>query len=668
MTTESLHFIVRNLLKRSKIIQDSDIDTSALVDHRVEGFIIKDQKPIRNALGELQKIFFFDGNEQDFLLHIQSRGVGAEVTIPEENMGAGLEEPLVGESVEITRESELDLPQEIAYEAMDINNDYWGHIERSQRLVIEQDDKHSIRLGVVTNSDQLAQAVQIGHSTIWIERDKFRMTLLRKFSDLTVGMILKFTKKGNFHRFRINAIEYTVPGIIVVEGHREEVGQFDNVAAGTSGGRGTKAAAAVGDSVLFFLDAPMLKSEHDDEGYYVSIGKQSRHHVWKGASLFLSKDDSFFGLLEKYVTSAPNGVLISDISNGQSVTWSGQVMKIHMNDGSLFSATKPAVLAGENIAFLLDPNGDVEYIQWATAMDNGDNTFDLSNLLRGRRGTELPMDTHVVDVLADVDLGSVPSNNSINFRANLRGIEGNNILVEIVTPVVGGPKVTSSIDSAGIITIVIQPDDDAKTANEVITMISADAYFKAALTASNTAGSNGSGNVAAVAETALTGGIDGTKFAHISTPNTKRMVRDLDEIGLTRFLKAVSVGQLLDDVSSQSVVNAAKGKFPYAPSQVRGTRNGSGDITITWRHRTRFGGAWKDLIDVPLNETTEDYEIDIMDGAAVVRTFTGIATESQVYTSAQQITDFGSNQDPVTVRVYQTSSVVGRGFKREAAI
>ena len=61
---------------------------------------------------------------------------------------------------------------------------------------------------------------------------------------------------------------------------------------------------------------------------------------------------------------------------------------------------------------------------------------------------------------------------------------------------------------------------------------------------------------------------------------------------------------------------------------------------------------------VPLNEPSEAYEVDVLDGASVVRTLTSTSA-SVVYTAADQVTDFGSAQSSVDVVVYQMSDVVG---------
>jgi hypothetical protein len=66
-------------------------------------------------------------------------------------------------------------------------------------------------------------------------------------------------------------------------------------------------------------------------------------------------------------------------------------------------------------------------------------------------------------------------------------------------------------------------------------------------------------------------------------------------------------------------------------------------------------------VDVSLGETDETYDIDVLNGSIVVRTINA-TTNAATYSAAQQTTDFGSPQSSVTVKVYQRSALVGRGF------
>lgn len=110
----------------------------------------------------------------------------------------------------------------------------------------------------------------------------------------------------------------------------------------------------------------------------------------------------------------------------------------------------------------------------------------------------------------------------------------------------------------------------------------------------------------------------------------------------------------------ETVTPAGVAIRPYAPVHLRQTHSGA-DLVLSWIRRTRFGGDSWDQTEVPLNEESERYVIDILDGAAVKRTIAVDAATVATYTSAQQIADFGSAQSSVSWVVYQISTVYGRG-------
>ena len=70
---------------------------------------------------------------------------------------------------------------------------------------------------------------------------------------------------------------------------------------------------------------------------------------------------------------------------------------------------------------------------------------------------------------------------------------------------------------------------------------------------------------------------------------------------------------------------------------------------------------------MPLSETSEAYEIDVLNGSTVVRTLSSSVTEAS-YLAAQQIADFGAVQSAISVRVYQLGASFGRGSPRSAVL
>ena len=100
---------------------------------------------------------------------------------------------------------------------------------------------------------------------------------------------------------------------------------------------------------------------------------------------------------------------------------------------------------------------------------------------------------------------------------------------------------------------------------------------------------------------------------------------------------------------------------------VKGVRDASGNLTISWVRRSRVDSEWRDGVGIPLGEESEAYDVDILDGGNVVRTIE-VTSATASYSSADQTTDFGSAQSSIDVKVYQLSAVVGRGYPAEATV
>jgi hypothetical protein len=107
---------------------------------------------------------------------------------------------------------------------------------------------------------------------------------------------------------------------------------------------------------------------------------------------------------------------------------------------------------------------------------------------------------------------------------------------------------------------------------------------------------------------------------------------------------------------------------PFAPAQLTGVRNTSGDVAISWKRRARKYAEWVDLIDVPLDEDAELYDVEVLSGSTVLRTFSSLTSSAATYTAAQQTSDFGSLQASVSVKVYQLSTRYGRGAAAAGAV
>lgn len=169
-------------------------------------------------------------------------------------------------------------------------------------------------------------------------------------------------------------------------------------------------------------------------------------------------------------------------------------------------------------------------------------------------------------------------------------------------------------------------------------------------------------------EAAMSGGIAaGARFVLIDATVTP-VALTTSELGLPLQWRYGPAARDIGEESYAARVFAFRGvaRRPLSPVHVRGKRSGA-DLTLTWIRRTRRGGDSWETVEVPLSESIESYEVDILNGATVVRTIASSTTQA-TYTAAQQIVDFGSARSSVSVRVYQLNPEWGRGSPAAATV
>lgn len=153
----------------------------------------------------------------------------------------------------------------------------------------------------------------------------------------------------------------------------------------------------------------------------------------------------------------------------------------------------------------------------------------------------------------------------------------------------------------------------------------------------------------------------GASFVRLGEAVTP-LVRGLENLGRAIELRAVAADRSHGDTSATvlHVTPDATAAKPLAPAHVRGRRTAEG-VVIRWVRRTRHDGDSWEISEVPLGESVEAYEVDILSGDTVLRTLAS-TTPNALYSVASEVADFGEPQAALAVRVYQLSGTVGRGF------
>ncbi len=98
---------------------------------------------------------------------------------------------------------------------------------------------------------------------------------------------------------------------------------------------------------------------------------------------------------------------------------------------------------------------------------------------------------------------------------------------------------------------------------------------------------------------------------------------------------------------------------PLSPVHARAARIGD-NTEISWIRRTRIGGDDWASVDVPLGEAQEAYEIDIVDGGAVLATYFAQKPKFEIPTAGLEALYGGPNLS-LELNIYQMSQTYGRG-------
>jgi phage tail sheath protein FI len=114
------------------------------------------------------------------------------------------------------------------------------------------------------------------------------------------------------------------------------------------------------------------------------------------------------------------------------------------------------------------------------------------------------------EVTATLNTGVVASNNALTWTSNLTGALGNDIQIKLVDPAANSAALSVTV-SGKYIEVSLATDVSGEittTAAQIITAIAASTAAAALVTPANTSTSTGAAAVAAVARTALSGGVD----------------------------------------------------------------------------------------------------------------------------------------------------------------
>jgi len=138
-------------------------------------------------------------------------------------------------------------------------------------------------------------------------------------------------------------------------------------------------------------------------------------------------------------------------------------------------------------------------------------------------------------------------------------------------------------------------------------------------------------------EWAMSNHTTGEVFLLLNAASLYRLPLQIADLGTTMKFLATTLGQVINTNSAMAATVSEACVRPLAPAgftAISGSNANPADITLNWIRRARVNAAWLNGTDVPLDESSESYRVQVFSGSAVVRTTVVSGAQSWIYSAA----------------------------------
>ena len=403
---ETLPNILEDISSRVQLDPATYITTTSLVGQTVRGYVVTRQSTARAAIEPLSTAFDFDGVESDGRIKFLARGGASLRTLQDSELVVISDD--TGDVVTEERIQEVELPERLSIQYADVNAEYEQGTQSVKRILFPDPTMRSVNERAValpialtaTEAQQIAERVLF---TAWNERVQYNFRSSWEQLDLDPADVVDLQlASGTTLQARIAQATINRDLTISFRGIREDsVTLISNSTAQGSLGFPPQVLPGPSDTRLFLLDIPLLRDIDDTlrVGNRLYVTMNGFVDNWTGGNLFDSTDSITFNntgirVLEGVIYGVLTNALPDTSVPFQTDTTT--VLKVAMQVGDLASVTQAQFLNDESVALIGNPdtqNWEIVLFKDAVETVQAD-LWDVSTLMRGRRGTEVQVGGH----------------------------------------------------------------------------------------------------------------------------------------------------------------------------------------------------------------------------------------------------------------------------------
>ena len=366
----------------------------------VKGFIVGRASNASGAIAPLGMAYHFDMAEQHGQVRFVKRARAMKAVIPIDDMGCrgGSENPI--EPIRHAIGTTINMPKEVSVSFADPALDYQSNAQRAIRDKGTAASNQSNEFPLTLDADEAARIAWRMLWSPWSARKTAQFRVSDKWVRRDPGDIIGIPVSDQIVPYKLIRAMRGDNGIIDYEMQRDDPEIYNSNATGIDGSIPANIVRFPGETRLILMDMPIARDLDDNTGFYWAVTAESTG--WRGASVLRSSDGgTTYTTMSDVFRRTIIGDVASALPSGPTDYWDrGNTLTVVLDyDGhTLESKTEDQVLNGSNAFWLGSADGqDGEIVQFATATLTAPNTYELSDLLRGRLGTEANVGIHGIN-------------------------------------------------------------------------------------------------------------------------------------------------------------------------------------------------------------------------------------------------------------------------------
>ena len=368
-------------------IAAQDIDTTG-IDDTVQGYVLTRRDQASALLKQLTDMYFIDIVESDWKVRFVKRGADPIATIYESDL------VLSDASFKITHPARIEFPRSIDFRYASTENDGQPSVASAYSYVTDSHRRVTYSTAATLDNASAAKIadrlLQTGH-----ELKRYEFALSEQYAYLEPTDVVLLNVYDETYRVRLTSVARGANGVIEVVAVDDAAYNLTSFATGRGAMEPAAKLPQPIETQALHIDTGLLRDEDADHpGAYITAFSYSPGFL--STVIISSADGGEYSEVGLVPVEPIVGTVETPASAQSFEAWDDtNTLRVELvTPGTLASATDDALLYDRANVGVYGRPGRWEVVQWGAASLVSAGVYDISHLLRGRRGTDWAIDQH----------------------------------------------------------------------------------------------------------------------------------------------------------------------------------------------------------------------------------------------------------------------------------